>query len=61
MVLPATNIQTAGMKKPTVNAALTARVGYFFRGSKTIMNENPDSFNKLDITVAAYSSEESPQ
>jgi hypothetical protein len=28
MALPAASIQTAGMKKPTVNAAVTAQVGY---------------------------------
>lgn len=60
MAMPAANYQTAGMKKPTVNAAGTARVGYS-RKSEAIMNENPDSLNRLDITVAAASSEGSPQ
>lgn len=39
------------MKKPTVNAALTARVGHL-KTSEQIMTESIASRNGLDITVA---------
>jgi len=51
MAMPAANLQTAGKKKPTVNAAATARVGYSKSGS--IMTESNARINGLDITVAA--------
>lgn len=50
--MPAANLKTAGMKKPTVNTAPTARVGYFFRESDAIMNEINARVTGLDITVA---------
>ncbi len=50
--MPAANLKTAGKKKPTVNAAATARVGYFFRGSEAIMNENHDPINGSSIVMA---------
>ena len=52
MALPAANLQTAGKKKPTVNAAATARVGYS-KESEAIMTESNARINGLDITVAA--------
>ena len=53
MALPAASIQTAGMKKPTVNAARTARVGVT-EVSEAIMNENRISLNGwTDIEVSA--------
>ena len=51
MALPAANLKTAGKKKPTVNAALTARVGHL-KTSEQIMTESIASRNGLDITVA---------
>lgn len=51
MALPAANFQTAGKKKPTVNAAATARVGYS-KESEAIMTETNTSVTGLDITVA---------
>lgn len=50
MAMPAANLQTAGKKKPTVNAAATARVGYSKSGS--IMTESNARINGLDITLA---------
>lgn len=52
MAMPAANSQTAGMKKPTVNAAVTARVG-ITKVSEAIMTESNARINGLDITVAA--------
>ena len=52
MALPAASIQTAGMKKPTVIAASTARVGYSVKASEAIMNENTARVTGLDITAA---------
>lgn len=60
MAMPAANSQTAGMKKPTVNAADTARAG-ITKVSEAIMNETQGPINGLDITVAVASSEGSPQ
>lgn len=51
MALPAANSKTAGMKKPTVNAADTARVGYS-KESDAMINESKAPINGLDITVA---------
>lgn len=50
MASPAANLQTAGKKKPTVNADATARVGYS-KESEAIMNEVSSQIN-LDITPA---------
>lgn len=52
LALPAANLQTAGKKKPTVNAAVTARVGYS-KESEAIMNEVSSQIN-LDITPAGH-------
>ena len=51
MALPAAKFRTAGMKKPTVNAALTARVGHL-KTSEQIMTESMARVTGLDITVA---------
>lgn len=51
MAMPAANLQTAGKKKPTVNAAATARVG-ITEVSEQIMTESNARINGLDITVA---------
>ena len=50
MALPAANLQTAGKKKPAINAASTAQAGYS-RKSEAIMNEVSSQIN-LDITPA---------
>jgi len=52
MALPAANLQTAGKKKPAVNAATTARAGYS-KESEAIMNEVSSQIN-LDITPAGH-------
>lgn len=56
MALPAANLKTAGMKKPTVNAARTARVG-ITEVSEQIMTESNARINGLDITLAAAPTE----
>lgn len=51
MAMPAANLQTAGKKKPTVNAAQTARVGYS-KVSEPIMTEIKRPVSGLDIAPA---------
>jgi hypothetical protein len=54
--LPAATLQTAGKKKPTVNAAATARVG-ITKVTDAMINESIFHLNRMDITVAAALSE----